>query len=1051
MNFPLEYLTSRTNINLFSTPKFKDTHFDKDSINKMDIYNFETILKNPSNCNITKQQIQNIDQPNNEINNLNNENTNKNNKDENQLRENFSLSSLGSINENNDITNLNKKNIIDIKINNNKKNESDDKCNIALISFCDKVENYSFNNDINCKEKSNNYSCSTNKDKQEMNNIIKPESTKTYKESEIKSNASSSGSIYNSSSFKYSLPLENDKIPLINGFMSYHNNNNDNIETNNINDNNNNINDNNNNNNNDNNKDNNTINDNNKNNNNNNGTKEDKSLELNDGHLENIDNNNNKIRKIQSIKDNLFIQYKNNNSNGNNNNNVDTSRRKVKKSETQKICRIIDKSFSFEKNDNNDSNDNIKNRTIIGKDTKNNHKNLVIKNNILLSGDNFKKNKKIMKVSSKSELKEKTRNENDNKNISPKKKFELILKQIDLNINENNLYVNNNSEENIKDLYSLTTREKKTLYNVPTELKADTHKNSKININSDNINNNNLPNTTNKIKSKIRKFIKSTPLEFSKAFFHSNNLKKNDKIKETSLLSKKLNSSCKNNYLNIQHNLVKTTEKNNKIIDNKKQSYHTRNISNLYSNKIFNGIKNLFKNSETNFNTISYEYKTINKKKLNKNALQSQLKNKPYIKNIIRKTSPLLNKTNSKKKNINEFYKKEIKKLIQLRSSIKYNSNNIDNNSIYLDKNKNDKKRNILQKKFKSNNYLKSNISSLNKFKKFLNNNNTTKNLLTLENKNMSTYRLSSSIFSGSNTDRNKDNNNYSSINVDNKSQINDSIFINVNESAINIDNSKYNKIKVNTINVNKKIQNLSQMSKNKTNSYYKIHKKPKNTCLINNYKKDINKIENNNLKIEPNYEKYIKGNSQILNFNKNKKTKLLELNNLKDNITQYNFSYNNSKSIISESSFTDKNNNNSINDIEKTKEQTKDQNNNNNLKKDYNQNYCKISDISKSQLNERPFISHKPDYKTNIQNFNEEIIKYSILRNNRNNQIINEFSVILGEEKNKSEIISENKKINNNLDDNPILSNENRRTIINVNQYYPRYYIDTHQICNNK
>ena len=1039
MNFPLECLTSRTNINLFSTPKFKDTHFDKDSINKIDIYNFETILKNPSNYNITKQQIKNIDQPNKEINNINNENTNKNNKDENKLRNNFSLSSLGSINGNNDNINLNTKNIIDNKINNNKKKDSDDKCNIALISFCDKVENYSFNNDINCKEKSNNFSCSTNKDKQEMNNIIKSENTKTYKESEIKSNASSSGSIYNSSSFKYSLPLENDKIPLINGFMSYQNNNNENIETNNninnniVNDNNNNIDDNNN-----------IINDN---NNNNNDNKEGKSLELNDGHLENKNNNNNKIIKIQSIKDNLIIQYKNNNNNTNNNNNVNTSRRKVKKSETQKICRI-DKSFSFEKNDNNDFNEDIKNRTILGKNKKNNHKNLVIKNNILQSGDNFKRNKKILKASSKSELKEKTHNENDNKNISPKKKFELILKQIDLNINENNLYVNNNSEENIKELYSLTTREKKTLYNVPTELKADTHKNSKLNINNDNINN--LPNTTNKIKSKIKKFIKSSPLEFSKTFFNSNNLKKNDKIKETSLLNKQLNSSCKNKYLNIQHNLVKTTEKNNKIKDNKKQSYHTRNISNLYSNKIFNGIKNLFKNSDPNFNTISHEYKTINKKKLNKNALKSQLKNKPYIKNIIRKTSPLLNQTDSKKKNINEFYKKEIKKHLQLKSSIKYNSNNIDNISINLEKNKKDKKRNILQKKFKSNNYLKSNISSLNKFQKFLNNNNTTKNLLTLENKNMSTYRLSSSIFSGPNTDRNKDNNNYSSINVDNKSQTNDSIFINVNESAINIDNSKYNKIKVNTINVNKKIQNLSEMSKKKTNSYYKIHKKPKNTCLINHYKKDINKIENNNLKLEPNYEKYIKGNSQILNFNKNKKTKLIELNNLKDNITQYNFSYNNSKSIC-ESSFTDKNNNNSINDIEKTKEQTKDQNNNNISKKDYNQNYCKISDINKNQINERPFISHKPDYKTNIQNFNEEIIKYSILRNNRNNQIINEFSVVLGEEKNKSEIISENNKIKNNLDDNPVLSNENKRTIINVNQYYPRYYIDTNQICNNK
>jgi len=558
----------------------------------------------------------------------------------------------------------------------------------------------------------------------------------------------------------------------------------------------------------------------------------------------------------------------------------------------------------------------------------------------------------------------------------------------------------NNIEENIKERYSLTIREPKIIYNIPTELMAGTHQNSKVRIND----NNNVSNTTNKVKNKNRKFIRSTPLDYyNKTFFNYNHLKKNDNnnnfnnnekiIKETNSLNKNLNLSYK--YKNkIQHNFVKPNEINHKRKDNKKHSYHTRNTSNLYSNKLFNGLKNNFKNNELIFKTTNYEVKDINMKKDNKNTLQTQLKNKPYIKNIIHKTSPLLNKNNSKKNNINEFYKKEINQL-KLRNSHRndYFSNNINNNdnndniiynTIFIDKNINNKKKYVLQKKYKSNNCINNgNISFFNKFKKFINNNKTTQNLLTLESKNQSTYKLSSNIFSGLNTDRNKDNinnNNYSSANVNNKWKINDTNFININESAINIEDSKYNKIKVNKININKKIQNLS---KNKTNSYYKIHKKPKNSCLINNYKNQ----NNTNVKIEPNYEKYMKGNSQILNFNKNRKKNNLfeELNNLKDNITQYNLTHNNSKSIITESSYAERNNN-SINDnlnIEIVKEQMK-VSDANIITKNQNQNYCKINaicknNINKNKLNERLFINHKPNNKTKIQHFNEEIIKYSI------------------------------------------------------------------------
>ncbi len=48
MNFPLNNLTTKDNLNFFSTPKFKDIYFDKDKIKKNDNYTFDLLLKNPS-------------------------------------------------------------------------------------------------------------------------------------------------------------------------------------------------------------------------------------------------------------------------------------------------------------------------------------------------------------------------------------------------------------------------------------------------------------------------------------------------------------------------------------------------------------------------------------------------------------------------------------------------------------------------------------------------------------------------------------------------------------------------------------------------------------------------------------------------------------------------------------------------------------------------------------------------------------------------------------------------------------------------------------------
>ncbi len=72
-------------------------------------------------------------------------------------------------------------------------------------------------------------------------------------------------------------------------------------------------------------------------------------------------------------------------------------------------------------------------------------------------------------------------------------------------------------------------------------------------------------------------------------------------------------------------------------------------------------------------------------------------------------------------------------------------------------------------------------------------------------------------------------------------------------------------------------------------------------------------------------------------------------------------------------------------------------------------------------------------------------------MRNNLNNQIIKEFSVVVGEGKN----IKENNNTNEmcivgqeiNKSNQNLSSNDSKKTIINVNQYYPSYFINANNI----
>ena len=74
------------------------------------------------------------------------------------------------------------------------------------------------------------------------------------------------------------------------------------------------------------------------------------------------------------------------------------------------------------------------------------------------------------------------------------------------------------------------------------------------------------------------------------------------------------------------------------------------------------------------------------------------------------------------------------------------------------------------------------------------------------------------------------------------------------------------------------------------------------------------------------------------------------------------------------------------------------------------------------------------------IEMFRNNILNYSINRNNKNNQVKNEVSIFIGDKMNN------NKNKNINLKKNLLCKNKNndksKKTIINVNQYYSSYYI---------
>ena len=210
---------------------------------------------------------------------------------------------------------------------------------------------------------------------------------------------------------------------------------------------------------------------------------------------------------------------------------------------------------------------------------------------------------------------------------------------------------------------------------------------------------------------------------------------------------------------------------------------------------------------------------------------------------------------------------------------------------------------------------------------------------------------------------------------------------------------------------------NLFSQDRNSKKTW-KIYKKPKNTCLISHFNNDNSPNSNNKNISKKNLSNYNKEIPEVNSgYKSNKNSQIIALR----------------KRFINSTNLTMRN---SISKFEQKPTEV-DSNNQRNSMQKLNINLDKI------------YLNMK-NSKT-IDDYNEDIIKYSILRNNLNNQVINEFSLTVGDNNNqdkKSEIKNDtnNKKrinITKKKLSNKKEGTNDKKTIINVNQYYPSYFIN--------
>ena len=964
----------------FSTPKFNQTLQEKDSLIKNTSLGFDLPSFEEQKIPVVKKSNQVLLIPNYT-------DTNKI-----AFKNNLSLSSLlneknNDDNENNKEKNNNKIEVINMNM---EKPNLKVKKEKSLISFGDKSENGNTsldNNEIIYREKNNNSSSLSNKEKEndkENNNNKENDNGNISLERKTSSNLQN-----NNSSFQYSLPLENDMEPNVNDFFIL---------------------------------------------------EEDNCKQQFNGKdakkLQNLDNNpinGIKIEKSENDKNNIEIKNIDLNQKK-----ITYSKKKAKMSKTQRAS-MINKYLPK---------DEIFNITEEKKTLNNEYKDKnfkkIINKNIFNSCENYKKFRKKMRFCSFDFSSEEIEEENNflvlsDKNINSNSKIKSPQNKLTI-IKKLNLFkIPKITENNCKHVKNYSSRENLDKYknNLNLDFKNEFKGRNSLNKNiKTEINLNSLYTNKKKFRNlKLDKFSGLfTDFQRHKKLDSKDNLNTLNTFRETENYHNRIKTNILNNNNNYNNTLVANInnnhkkfiikKNNNKAINsnNKKKNpslnLNLNNKTRNFDNLIFNNSNKLF--NKNFYNTINYEnleVKTIestnnnnnlnknkNKEKINKKIINNKIKEKIQIK------SQFTNSNNYIKKIHNPKDKKNLK--IENKNTKNNNLNNI-RKSFYIisNKNKNDinfnKSNNLIFNNQNKPKYKKQQKKFYNKLIYNVIETNKNKDIQKIyQTKNAKNFIINKEKILNKNKDHIINN------------------FINNNFSSNSLQNNRYNRInnRIKSNNFcNKHSKQYTEANldfQDNSNNFSKIYRKPKNTCLINQFNAENNILTGKKYFIKRNINNNIR---EIMEYNSGNKT------NKNSQIIALR------KKFINGSNLTQKNS------ISKFYDRIHDLNSNqrNSLQKLNINNF--YSELRSSPKNE---------------NYDDEMIRFSILRNNLNNQIINEFSITVGDKTERSlgNNIKNDIRGENELDINQKKMVEKRdetindkKTIINVNQYYPSYFINAH------
>ena len=557
-------------------------------------------------------------------------------------------------------------------------------------------------------------------------------------------------------------------------------------------------------------------------------------------------------------------------------------------------------------------------------------------------------------------------------------------KTLDLNTMKRLVFKNLNDSNNIlskKNSYNNNNKEQMIKNNLSTNKNSSYFSNEiKQNISDDFQFNNYLNRSRNIINNNTKKSLTKTDN-------NDNNIIKNKPLTSKPFIN--LNSNL-NSLIDIKnYNKINKT-KNKKIIKYSPKPQNKLFTMNIYNNHIKSDYiksRNIHLENSTTFDNL-YSYNTINLNDNNSNKILIKKRHKSF------KSIPLKNKYNLIK--VNKKTNKKNINIRKLRYKFEDNSTKITNNRLsFVNSTK------LLKIKSKHFLAIKSENKDKDRQKKYihktLNDINKLKNRIEsykkLIKKRINSYENNNNC---SNKESTKEINNKKKIltksNIDeNKKKKRNLINKENNYNYLNINNNKILKDRKGNLQINKYNMNQNNFCSTLTNF--------SNQFLINKHEKNIN----------------IKNNKVFDNKNKNiiSITKKNVINNIINNKTKnIGIIHNNTKNKVKNI------------DIKKADNINIKKNPNKKILIKYNNNYNSNSFIITPSINM----------------INEEIIKYSILRNNQNNIVSQTISMTLGKSDNNNKISNKNFNQYN--------KNDNcKKTIINVNQYYPNYYINTNNL----